>query len=115
MKAVLPVRVRGKDVSGKSFEDLAHTLDVTPAGARLGGIRHEVRARDPLTVLYRQRRIEFRVVWTKQLEGVAEYQVGLQAVMQEGEAWGLNVSEFKPVDVLSTSLATRAVPAPGPG
>jgi hypothetical protein len=82
-KAVLPVRVRGNDVSGKSFDDLAHTLDVTPTGARLGGIRHELKALALLTILYRQRRMEFRVVWTKKLEKTGEYQVGLQAMTQE--------------------------------
>ena len=95
MKAVLPVKVRGRDISGQVFEELAHTLDVTTAGARLGGIRHQLKERDLLTVLYRQRKIDFRVVWTKKLEGSAEYQVGLQAVTQEREAWGLNVADFK--------------------
>lgn len=93
-KAVLPVRVRGKDVSGKSFDELAHTLDVTPTGARLGGIRRELKALDHLVIWYRQRRIEFRVVWTKRVNGSSEYQVGLQAMTQEQEAWGLNLAEF---------------------
>jgi hypothetical protein len=93
MKAVLPVRVRGTDSEGKAFEVLAHTLDVTPAGVRLGAIRRELKTLDLVTVLYRQRRMEFRVVWTKRLTGSAEYQVGLEAVAQEKEAWGLNLSE----------------------
>ena|SRR5437660_10628482 len=95
MKAVLPVRVRGTDVDGKTFEVLAHTLDVTPAGVRLGAIRRELKRLDLVTVLYRQRRMEFRVVWIKRLTGSAEYQVGLQAVAQDKEAWGLNLSEVK--------------------
>ena len=95
MKAVLPVRVRGRDMAGKCFEELVHTLDVTPMGVRLGAVRHCLKALDPLTVLYRQRRIEFRVVWTRKLEGADEYQVGLQALTQEQDAWGLNLSEFK--------------------
>jgi len=40
MQAVLPVRVRGTDDSGVLFEGLAHTLDLTPTGAKLGAIRH---------------------------------------------------------------------------
>jgi hypothetical protein len=95
MKAVLPVRVRGTDTDGKTFEVLAHTLDVTPAGVRLGAIRRELKRLDLVTVLYRQRRMEFRVVWIKRLTGAAEYQVGLQAVAQDKEAWGLNLSEVK--------------------
>jgi hypothetical protein len=81
-KAVLPIRVRGNDASGKRFEDLAHTLDITPAGARLAGIRHVLKLRDRITVTYRQRRIDFQVMWTKQIEGTGEYQVGIKAMAQ---------------------------------
>lgn len=94
-KAVLPVRVRGKDTAGKWFEDLAHTLDVTVAGARLGGLRHELKEKEQLTILYRQRKIDFRVVWIKKIEGSGEYQVGLQAMAQEQEAWGLSTTDYK--------------------
>jgi len=87
MHAVLPVRVRGKDAAGVSFEGLAHTLDLTPFGARLGAIRHELKALDTLIILYRQRRMEFSVVWTKLLDGTGEYQVGLQALSHAKEAW----------------------------
>ena len=111
-KAVLPVKVRGKDATGKPFEELAHTLDVTPAGVRLGGLRHLLNAKDPLTIWFRQRKIEFRVVWTKLLEGSREYQVGLQAVVQEGETWGLSFSENKAPDVSNTSPLLRAQSAP---
>ncbi|MGA7906028.1 MAG: hypothetical protein WCA16_01380 [Candidatus Sulfotelmatobacter sp.] len=93
-KAVLPVRVRGKDASGKPFEELAHTLDVTPTGVRLGAIHHQLGELEQLTLSYRQRKMEFRVVWTKKLDGIAEYQVGLQAVMQDAEAWGFSPADF---------------------
>ena len=108
-KAVLPVRVRGIDVSGTSFDDLAHTLDVTPAGVRLGGIRHEVKKLDRITILYRKRKMEFEVIWTKKLDKVNEYQVGLHASAQEAEAWGLNMSDFKPAMQLTPAAAPEAV------
>jgi hypothetical protein len=91
IQAVLPVRVRGTDASGMSFEALAHTLDLTQAGARLGSIRHDVKVPETLTIFYRQRKKEFTVVWTRQLEGTREYQVGLQAVAQEREPWGVSI------------------------
>jgi hypothetical protein len=107
-KAVIPVRVRGIDVSGKAFEELVHTLDVTPAGVRLGSIRHQLKALDQLTVFYRKRKLEFRVIWTKMLSAT-EYQVGLQAVTEEREAWGVNLSEFKINDTpLSAAPATAS-------
>jgi hypothetical protein len=92
-KAVLPIRVRGNDASGKRFEDLAHTLDITPTGARLGSIRHVLNVFDRITVTYRQRRIDFQVIWTKQIEGTDEYQVGVKALGRDADAWGLNNSE----------------------
>jgi hypothetical protein len=89
--AALPVRVRGTNASGMSFEGLAHTLDLTPTGARLGAIRQQLKALDTLTILYHQRRMEFTVVWTKLLDRRGEYQVGLQAFSQEKEPWGMSL------------------------
>jgi len=92
-KAVLPVRIKGKDSSGKAFDELAHTLDLTPTGVRLGSVRRELGAQDEVTIFFRQRKMQFRVVWTKKMKGTSEFQVGLQALTQEREAWGVNFAE----------------------
>ncbi len=102
-RAVLPVRLRGKDSSGKVFDDLAHTLDVTATGVRLGSVRHELKQFEQITILYRQRRMEFRVVWTKKMQGSGEYQVGLEALTSEPDAWGLSSSDFKARDVMPSA------------
>ena len=94
-KAVLPVRVKGKDSTGKTFEDMVHTLDVTPAGVRLGSVRRELNLHEEITIFYRQRKMQYRVVWTKKLKGTSEFQVGLQAVTQDREAWGLSFPDNK--------------------
>jgi len=101
MPAVLPVRVRGTNASGVSFEGLAHTLDLTPAGVRLGAIRHQLKVLDTLTIFYHQRRMEFTVVWTKLLDCKGEHQVGLQPFALEEEPWGISL-------VGSSARATRA-------
>ena len=108
IQAVLPVRVRGVDNAGVSFEGLAHTLDLTPTGVRLGAIRRQLRALDTLTIFYHQRRMDFKVVWTKLLDGTKEYQVGLKAFSQEKEAWGLSLfnSSAPPRERISTASAT---------
>ena len=100
-KAVLPVRVKGKDSDGIAFDELAHTLDVTPGGARLGSIRRALNVLDEITVFYRQRKMQFRVVWIRQLKGTCEFQVGLQAVTQDKEAWGLGAEQQKSVSRFS--------------
>jgi hypothetical protein len=94
-KAVLPVRVKGIDSTGNAFEELAHTLDVTPSGVRLGAIRRELNRMEEVTLFFRQRKLQFRVVWTKKMKGSSEFQVGLQALNQEREPWGLNFTEFR--------------------
>jgi len=93
-KGVLPVRVKGTDSSGAAFEELAHTLDVTPTGARLGAIRRQLNVLDEVMVFYRQHKRRYRVVWTKKLKGTSEFQVGLQAV-QAAEAFGPGSPDYK--------------------
>ena len=58
-------------------------------------MRHQLKVLDEITVFYRKRKIQFRVVWTKKLQGTSEYQVGLHAVTQDSEAWGLSFPEYK--------------------
>jgi hypothetical protein len=93
-KAVLAVRIKGKDSAGSNFEELVHTLDVTPAGVRLGAVRRELSVHEELTVFYRSRKLQFRVMWVKKLKGTAEFQVGLKSLMQEGEAWGASSPQY---------------------
>src|ERR1700739_789823 len=106
-KAVLPVKVKGKDSTGAPFEELAHTLDVTASGVRLGAIRRELNVLDEITVFYRQRKMQFRVVWVKKLKGTSEFQVGLQALTRDKEGWGLSEGQQGvSISRLSVSLAS---------
>jgi hypothetical protein len=88
-KAVLPVRIKGTDSNGSAFDELVHTLDVTPSGVRIGSLRRMLCVADEITVFYRQRRFQYRVIWVKQLKGTTEYQVGLQALSHDAEPWGI--------------------------
>lgn len=94
-KAVLPVRLKGKDSSGKPFEELVITLDVTITGLRLGSVRQDLKTGDEISVFYRQRKMQFRVMWTKKLQGTSEFQVGLQSLTHDREAWVLGFAEFR--------------------
>ena len=107
-RAVLPVRIKGKDAAGQGFEELAITLDVTPDGVRLGSVRRELNTHDEVTVFYRQRKMQFRVVWTKKLKGTSEFQVGLQAIAQDKEAWGMNFAEYRNQLAASPVAASQA-------
>lgn len=103
---VLPVRVSGKDSANNPVNELAHTLDITPNGARLGAIRHVLKTGDKLTLQYRQRRIQFRVVWVKPMEGTSEYQVGLEGLGSGAENWGLELPEADLVDEFQGSTSS---------
>ena len=87
------MRLRGKDSSGKTFDELVHTLDVTATGVRLGSVRRELNVMDEITLFFRTRRLQYRVVWTKKMKGTSEFQVGLQALTQERDAWGISSPE----------------------
>jgi hypothetical protein len=95
---VLSVRVWGRDISGSKFEELAHTLDITPSGARLGAIHHHVKVGDTILIQYRQQKTHFRTVWIKLVEGSSEYQIGIEAASPSRNAWGLELAESKAVD-----------------
>ena len=91
VRAVLPVRVRGTDARGVAFEVLAHTLNFTPTGTRLGAIRCQLGPLETLTLVYRQRRMDFKVIWTRQLVGSNEFHIGLKAFAQKGEALAMDL------------------------
>jgi hypothetical protein len=88
-KAVLPVRVNGVDIDGNPFQGIAHTLDVAPGSAKLGGIRHCLNPGHRVTIQFRRQEMEFQVVWTLLLKGAAEYQMGVRKIDRRGDDWGL--------------------------
>lgn len=97
IKMVLPVKVQWRDKANNAVNELAHTLDITPSGARLGAIRQELKTGDKVTLQYRQRKLQFRVVWVMPLAGTREYQVGLESV--GNDSWGLELSDTDVADV----------------
>jgi hypothetical protein len=108
VKAVLPVKVWGNDTAGAPYTAVAHTLDIAQTGARLGAVRRMLNVGDRLTLQYRQRKADFRVSWTRQLQGSSEYQIGLETVTHENDPWGLK-PETKTRNV---SQPNNLLPAP---
>lgn len=86
VKAVLPVRLLAEESSNSA--ELAHTLDITNAGVRIGGLRRSPRVGTRLTLQYKQHKAEFRVIWVMQLKELKEHHIGLEAVV-ERDLWGL--------------------------
>jgi hypothetical protein len=97
-RMVLPLRVSARDASDAQFEELAHTLDIAPHGARLGAIRRPLKMGTTIVVQYRQHKLHCRVVWMRALEGTKEYQVGVELLENEKETWGLDLNIVNTVE-----------------
>jgi hypothetical protein len=111
VKAVVPIKMFGRDADGGAFCDLAHTLDITHTGARLGTVRRPVRVGGSMSVQYRHRKAEFKIVWTTKLRGSeSEYCIGLEAVAQK-DPWGISRSaallDRTTISVAIANLPTR--------
>lgn len=94
VRAVLSVWVTLRAEDGSTKHEIAHTLDFTGGGIRLGAVRHPIRLQELITVAYRQRRMQFRVVWIMLLKGTNEYHVGLESVGNISQMWGLRLPEM---------------------
>lgn len=111
IKMVLPVKIWGRDNVDQPVSELVHTLDITPSGARLGAVHGAWKIGDRLTLQYRQRKIQFKVVWVKALEGAREYQVGLET-LSSGENWGLDLPETDLIDQFRSEVRAAAAKVP---
>ena len=106
IKMVLPIRIWAKDIDNQSFNELAHTLDITPQGARIEAVHYQLKLGDKVMVQYRQRKIGFKVVWVRALEGTKEFQIGVEA-LESGETWGLELTGCDEADSNQQSLTVQ--------
>jgi hypothetical protein len=86
-KMVLPVKVTIDKVT-----HLAHTVDITDIGARLGALRTQLQ---PGTIIGLQRgskKAKFRVAWIRQL-APNELQAGIESLEPQDNFWGVNLSD----------------------
>jgi hypothetical protein len=86
-KMVLPVKVSVNNVTG-----LAHTVDITPSGARLGALRTRLQPGTTICLQRGPKKAEFRIEWIKEL-APNEFQAGIEALEPENNFWGVKLSE----------------------
>ncbi len=84
-KSVIPVRVWA---AGSKDNHLAHTLDVSNEGVKLGGYRGEIKVGDEIVVQYHQTHAQFRVTWITACEGSSEKQIGAECLEPGKHLWG---------------------------
>ena len=84
---VLPVKVSVDKITG-----LAHTVDITPLGARLSALRTQLQPGMIISLQRGTRKAEFRVEWVKQL-APNEFQAGIESLEPQNNFWGVNLSD----------------------
>src|SRR5450631_2538869 len=85
-KSVVPVRVW---IAGSKDSHLAHTLDVSNRGVKLGGCRGEMKVGDKIVIQYHQTHAKFRVTRVTAREGSTEKQIGAECLEPEKQLWGV--------------------------
>jgi len=89
-KMVLPVKVSVDVVT-----HLAHTIDITQNGARLGALRTELLPGSHVILQRGSKRAKFRIAWIKQL-APNEMQAGLESLQPQSNFWGVDLSDEAP-------------------
>ena len=81
----MPVRLR---IAGSEESHLAHTLNVTNHGVRLGGYRGEIKVGDEFVIQYRHAQAQFRAIWIAGLDEASEKQIGAECLEPGKPLWG---------------------------
>ena len=103
-RMVLPVNISGTDTTGKVFQQLAYTLDISIGGARLAGITVALNCGDVVALRYKQRKANFRIAWTNR------DQVGVRQVEGEKFMW-VDLPDEEFTDAMPEAAARAAVAA----
>jgi hypothetical protein len=92
-KMVVPIRVWAKNANGVLESHLAHTLDVSDHGVKLGGFTGELTADQVIEIQYHHKRSRFRIVWVKTREGSTEKEIGAECSEPDKRIWGVEFPE----------------------
>lgn len=91
-KMVLPVKI-----SLEGNIAAIYTVDISPFGARVAGIREEVRPGQTVTLSRGTQKAQFRVVWAQPL-GKGEFQAGIEGINLKEKFWGVELEKDATVD-----------------
>ena len=105
-RTVLPVKV----TIDRSTQ-MAYAVDISSTGARIGGLRSELKIGADLELQRGSRKANFCVKWIREL-GPGELQFGIEAAEPLDSFWGINLSDVdreskKQVDALMTLLSAK--------
>lgn len=106
-KMVLPVKI---NIDRNTH--LAHTVDITGTGARLGGLRAELQIGMNIELQRGPRKAKFEIKWVRQLAS-NEVQIGVECAEPPDKFWGVDLSDREretkqSMDALMTLLTRGA-------
>ena len=103
---VLPVKVSVDKVT-----HLAHTVNISPTGARLGALRTQLQPGMIVSLQRSSKKAEFQVRWIQQL-GQNELQAGIESLAPQNNFWGVSLSDEreakKDMQTFLTVLSSRS-------
>ena len=105
VRAALPVRTWFSEEGGKSILHAACTIDVTPTGARLTGVRAQTETGAILTVERGRSKARFRIIWVGEPGTPSEGHLGIECLDAGRWNWDVQLPavgseedhEFEPV------------------
>lgn len=89
---------------------LAHTIDITGAGAKIGGLREELQQGAVIELQRGSRKAKFSVRWVRTF-GPNEIQIGIECSGLQDKFWGVDLAaqdreSKKEMDALMTLLSS---------
>jgi PilZ domain len=88
--SVVPVRLW---IAGSEDSHLAHTLDVSNHGVKIGGCQVEFKVGDKVEILYRHKHTQARVAWVIACERSLEKRLGAEFLEPEKQVSGFGFRE----------------------
>ncbi len=111
-KMVLPLRFWADDEDGPNARpQLAHTVDISPIGGRLGGLCNPLQTGQTIMLQRGQNKFRFRVIWTEEI-GPGEIRAGIESVAFERKIWGVDLPDEPAVPGGSHSRDNLAILTP---
>jgi PilZ domain-containing protein len=87
----VPVRIFGTDQQGRIFSETVTTLDVSRSGAKLKGVKAQLKVDEIIGLSCGLNRVHFRVKWVGQPGTGAEGQIGLLNLTPERPLWDFHL------------------------
>jgi hypothetical protein len=84
---VLPVKLSIDEITR-----LAHTVDITDAGAALGGVRVQLQPGKIIALQRGSKKAKFRIAWIREL-APNEWRAGVESLERQNNFWGVDLAD----------------------